>query len=381
MANRLVRALGVMPIVVGLAAVIAFVLQLTSGLPHDYTWTFSVEMCRDIVKEPWFPTIALLCYAAGRSTRYAETRDAVRASRTRRPLGLPITVAALAAAIIFVAVDAVVVPGHRLPDRIAVAIAAAWLVWVPPTWSSIRERSVEIVAIFVLYTLACYVHTVLKALVFLSTPPADTELIALEEWCFGEPVHRYLARWAADHEVLVRVASDVYRLNASQIVFVSIALTGAGQLRTRTEFLSSIGLQLLLGAALYHVVPSYGPYYAEPDVFAFLQEIRLSADWYELLLGNTQAVVKGTASELATFQYVAAMPSLHVGFSFAMLLYLRRVPIAFAAAAPIMVFAWIATMILGWHYFVDGVFGILVAFIGALVAHRCRSVLLPARIR
>jgi hypothetical protein len=371
-----------MPVVIGLATVAGALLHHLSPLPSSYTWTFTLEMFRDVLLEPWFPTLAAVCFAAGRLTRRRATADALSRSATRRVLEERVSIGWLAglAGAVAVAAIALVFPGHMPSDWAAIGLMAAWLVLLPPSRATLRAFVVQLIVIFVLYTLSSYAHTVGKALIFVGAEPQDDLLLAVESAWFGEPLHRPLAAYAAEHAWFLHAASAIYRWNASQILLASIVLIGVGASRERTELLSSVGLALILAAPLYHVVPSMGPVFAEPRVFSFLADANISANWYDWLRLNTQQVIEGRARELSTFQYIAAMPSLHVGFSVTLLYYVRRVPFAFVPGLPITIFAWASTMILGWHYFIDGVFGTIVAFAAVAIVQRAQSWLLPAGI-
>jgi hypothetical protein len=134
--------------------------------------------------------------------------------------------------------------------------------------------------------------------------------------------------------------------------------------QVRRQFLLSCVLIWVLGAWIYTAIPVLGPIYVFGDVWQQAMQHMPSAEGgQQLLLGNYQTIMRGIADgQLYQFnptQGIAAMPSLHVGVHWMLMLWMRRY------ARPLFLPAVIATLLTflgsiatGWHYAIDGYVGI-----------------------
>ena len=125
----------------------------------------------------------------------------------------------------------------------------------------------------------------------------------------------------------------------------------------------------MLGAITYFIVPSLGPAYSRPELFTGLAHTPNSAIIVELMEARHRVLVNPfTTSDVQT---IAAFASLHVGITVTMVLMaeLLRLPKALRR------FLWVfllltvlATVYLGWHYFVDTIAGALLGTAGVAIA-------------
>jgi hypothetical protein len=134
----------------------------------------------------------------------------------------------------------------------------------------------------------------------------------------------------------------------------------------RRRFVLSCVLIWTLGAWMYVAVPALGPIYAHNEVFEEIVPQLPKADAGQgLLWDNYQTVIAGRIGGLKQFnptRGIAALPSLHVGAHWLLMLWCRRF------ARPLFVPALIGTLltllgsiVTGWHYAVDGYVGIALA--------------------
>ncbi len=134
----------------------------------------------------------------------------------------------------------------------------------------------------------------------------------------------------------------------------------------RRRFMLSCVLLWTLGPWLYLSVPAVGPAYAFAGEWAEVaEEMPRAVAGQRVLRENYEKVVAGRSGPLTAFnptRGVAAMPSLHVGAHWLLLLWVRR------RARPLLVPAAVGTSLTflgslatGWHYAVDGYAGILLA--------------------
>lgn len=188
--------------------------------------------------------------------------------------------------------------------------------------------------------------------------------------------------WAA------HVMSTTY---VAWIVFLTlsliIALFWTSNIRTACWYVTAVAVNWALGVSVYYLVPSTGPIYARPELFADLPETqvtRIAGSWWD-------DRVDMLADPFATdaLQTVAAFASLHVSVMvtaalIAKMIRLRPVSLQWALWV-FLVLNVLATVYLGWHYLLDvfggvgiGVAAVWIAAWGTGNQHRLPS-LWPAR--
>jgi hypothetical protein len=163
--------------------------------------------------------------------------------------------------------------------------------------------------------------------------------------------------------VMTHVLSTAY---AAFIVFlpltIGVALVFSTNLQAALFYVTAQSINWVLGAASYFLLPSLGPVYVEPSTFAALPPSEVTR-LQDMLLDQRVAFLRDPAS--ATPQSIAAFASLHISMSFAaagaahLLGLPRRLRIG--------LWIWfgttlVATVYLGWHYFIDDIAGL---FMGA----------------
>jgi len=144
----------------------------------------------------------------------------------------------------------------------------------------------------------------------------------------------------------------------------------------RRQFILSCVLIWVLGAWLYTALPALGPIYAFTDTWRdVMPDMPVSHGAQQLLWENYQTIIQGMKSgQLHRFnptRGIAAMPSLHVGVHWMLMLWMYRY------ARPLFVPAAIATLLTflgsittGWHYAIDGYVGIALGQISYWAALR-----------
>jgi membrane-associated phospholipid phosphatase len=169
--------------------------------------------------------------------------------------------------------------------------------------------------------------------------------------------------------VSAHILSSLY---VAFIVFLplslTVALVFARDLPTTLFFATALSANWILGAGSYFLLPSLGPAYAEPALFATLPATE-ARHLQQVLLDQRIGWLAHPGS--GTPQAIAAFASLHIAMSFtaaatAQLLGLpRRLRIG--------LWAWLAvtligTVYLGWHYVVDDIAGLLIGALALVVA-------------
>ena len=131
----------------------------------------------------------------------------------------------------------------------------------------------------------------------------------------------------------------------------------------------------LAGAWLYVAVPSLGPAYRFPDVWVPLAAmLDRTQTLQRLLMANYQNVLafaRGVNRPVSILFGIAAFPSLHVAFQALLFVWMRRVwragEVIFGVFVVVIL---IGSLVTGWHYLVDGIAGIALAWLCYCVAIR-----------
>ncbi len=143
--------------------------------------------------------------------------------------------------------------------------------------------------------------------------------------------------------------------------FCAMADAGA-----RSRFMLSIVFLWLVGAWIYTALPAVGPIYVHPETWDDLEsEMAGTRAAQAMLWENYETMLSGREAPLARFnptRGVAALPSLHVGGHWLLMLWARRAaPALFLPAAGGVLATFVGSIVTGWHYAVDGYAGVLLA--------------------
>ena len=152
---------------------------------------------------------------------------------------------------------------------------------------------------------------------------------------------------------------------------LAIALVWTRRSTAGAWYVTAISLNWCLGAALYYVVPSLGPTYSSPQWFASLPHTPNSSV-RDLLLADRIEVLGGPW-DTHTVQTIAAFASLHVAVMVTICLVAEamRLPLFVRIAAwTFLCLTTVATIYLGWHFFIDVVAGVGVGAAAFVLAAR-----------
>ncbi len=142
---------------------------------------------------------------------------------------------------------------------------------------------------------------------------------------------------------------------------LAIALVWTRRSHAGAWYVTAISIDWLLGAVLYYAVPSLGPTYSAPGWFAGLPHTP-NTSVRDVLLADRVEVLGGPW-DTHTVQTIAAFASLHVAVMLTICLVVEamRLPMVVRAAAwTFLALTMVATVYLGWHFFVDVLAGLVV---------------------
>jgi membrane-associated phospholipid phosphatase len=136
-------------------------------------------------------------------------------------------------------------------------------------------------------------------------------------------------------------------------------------------YITALALDWALGVTAYYVFPTLGPVYSRAGDFASLPH---SATTLQTSMMSDRISVLASAHSVDTLQTIAAFPSLHVGMMVTLCLLVHwntRNRILRALSWLMLGLTVLATLYLGWHFFVDvlggAAVGALAAWLGGLV--------------
>lgn len=153
---------------------------------------------------------------------------------------------------------------------------------------------------------------------------------------------------------------------ASTVVATAFFLSHPDR-RVRIGFANGYAALWITGAWLYLAVPSLGPAYAFKDLWLVHGDtLRITQTFQALLMRNYTNVLRAASGQPAPVSIVlgiGAFPSLHVAFQTYVFLWMRRLwtsgEVLFAIFA---VAIFLGSMITGWHYLIDGIAGLVMAY-------------------
>ena len=185
-----------------------------------------------------------------------------------------------------------------------------------------------------------------------------------------QPVPRPRSRRPPAHLLGVGIPTHILSTGyAAFIVFLplslAVALVFSRDIRAGLFYATALSANWVLGAASYFLLPSLGPVYYEPQAFAHLPHSEVTR-LQDMLLDQRVEFLVHPAT--ATPQSIAAFASLHISMSLTAVLAAHL--LGLGKRLKIALWVWLglttlATVYLGWHYFLDDLGGIVIA-VGAL---------------
>ena len=189
------------------------------------------------------------------------------------------------------------------------------------------------------------------------------------------------------HDVL-GTGVAAYVLSAVYLLFLAFvplslgaSLVWARNVRTGAFYVTALCLNWLLGTLSYYLLPSLGPVFVRPMLFADLPETGVSALQRSLLESRLEVLADPAGA--ASIQGIAGFASLHVSIVLTGALVVHLLGLHRVLRWSMWVFfvlTVISTIYFGWHYLVDDVAGVVIAFAAVWIGGRA-SGYLPSRRR
>jgi membrane-associated phospholipid phosphatase len=198
----------------------------------------------------------------------------------------------------------------------------------------------------------------------------DRRLLDLERGVLGgaDPaglVHDVLGTGASAH-----VLSAVYMAFFALIpLALAVALVLARDQRLGLFVVTALAVNWVLAAGSYLVLPSIGPFQADPATFAGLPHTAVTDMQAELMAKRTAFLADPQAAGAA--QSIGAFASLHTSILLTAALagqLLRAPRVLRVALWTVALLTMLATVYFGWHYLVDDVAGAAIAVLSLVAA-------------
>ena len=193
--------------------------------------------------------------------------------------------------------------------------------------------------------------------------PQDDLLLRWDRWLFFDHSPAVLLHDLLGRDFAARFLTDWYEAFST---LVTLALVGAlaftPTVRSAYVFVVSAMWAWIIGVGSYYLIPSLGPFHAAPAEFAGLTPTSIQ---------TTQATyVEQRAHLLAhpevhgAFAQISAFASLHCALTMLIFLMARYYGLRVLswAAAVFLAGTLLATVYLGWHFAVDDIAGIAIAW-------------------
>ena len=174
---------------------------------------------------------------------------------------------------------------------------------------------------------------------------------------------------------LLGVGFQTHVISALYIAFIvflplslGVALVFSNRLEVSLFYATALSLNWILGAASYFLLPALGPIYFDPATFSALPHTEVT-NLQQMLLDDRIGFLADPAT--GTPQAIAAFASLHIAMSFTALLSAYLFDLSRALKRGLWIWLGIttvATVYLGWHYFVDDIAGLAIGAAALVLA-------------
>ncbi len=226
-----------------------------------------------------------------------------------------------------------------------------------------RPRLVLVASALTAYHLVYFCYHNLKSWDVLRAPQ-DAMLLQWDRWLFlghspAVLLHDLLGQHVAAYVLMVVYESFSWLVTVS---FVA-AMTLTTRVRDGYVFIASAVWVWILGVGSYYLIPSLGPFHSAPEDFARLPHTMIQDTQARYVAQRAHLLAHPAASD--AFAQISAFASLHVAVTTVLLLMARYYGLRRTARAMTTFLAGtlVATVYLGWHFAVDDVAGLVLAFV------------------
>ncbi len=194
--------------------------------------------------------------------------------------------------------------------------------------------------------------------------PQDDMLLKWDKWLFFGHSPAVLLHDLLGRDLAARLLSTLYESFSTLVTIALVAaLAFTPTVKSAYVFVVSAMWAWIIGVGSYYLIPSLGPFYAAPQEFAGLTRTSIQHTQENYVLQRTNLLAEPHVHE--HFAQISAFASLHCALTFLIFLMARyyRLRVLSWAAAVFLVGTLLATVYLGWHFAVDDVAGLALAWL------------------
>jgi hypothetical protein len=194
--------------------------------------------------------------------------------------------------------------------------------------------------------------------------PQDDMLLRWDRWLFLGHSPAVLLHHLLGEDLTARMLTDLYESFSTLVTIALVAaLAFTPTVRSAYVFVVSAMWAWIIGVGSYYLIPSLGPFHAAPEEFSGLTRTSIQRTQEAYVVQRDHLLAHPQAHD--AFAQISAFASLHCALTclvFLMARYygLRRLS---WAAGVFLAGTVLATVYLGWHFAVDDVAGIAIAWV------------------
>jgi membrane-associated phospholipid phosphatase len=194
--------------------------------------------------------------------------------------------------------------------------------------------------------------------------PQDDMLLKWDKWLFFGHSPAVLLHDLLGRDLAARFLTTWYEAFSTLVTLALVAaLAFTPTVRSAYVFVVSAMWAWIIGVGSYYLIPSLGPFYSAPEEFAGLTRTSIQQTQANYVIQRSNLLVEPHVHE--HFAQISAFASLHCAFTFLIFLMARyyRLRVLSWAAGVFLAGTLVATVYLGWHYAVDDVAGLALAWV------------------
>jgi hypothetical protein len=194
--------------------------------------------------------------------------------------------------------------------------------------------------------------------------PHDTMLLRWDRWLFLGHSPAVLLHDLLGEDVAARLLTDLYESFSALVTVAFVAaLAFTPTVRSAYVFVVAAMWAWILGVGSYYLIPSLGPFHAAPGEFAGLTQTSIQSTQSAYVEQRDYLLAHPQAHD--AFAQISAFASLHCALTCLVFLMARFYGLRLLSwvAGLFLAGTILATVYLGWHFAVDDVAGVLIAWI------------------
>lgn len=201
---------------------------------------------------------------------------------------------------------------------------------------------------FVMSVIALFTN----AIQYTPFPPIDDKLIAFENLLH---IHMEgIVAWTNSHSNLQKVLAFIYDTLPYQLSFIPVIVAAAGEFERLREFFCLLLISALIGFSFYYFFPTTAPASMINSPFFSKDQLATGLKFFEIHHHLQPSTNEGG---------LIALPSFHTIWAWLCLYLVWRWKVVFFLLLPINLLLVCSCVLLGWHYPIDVVGGLIVVLI------------------